>query len=340
MLLVDQFREALSRPARFSYFFMIGLLVLTGVLRLGPMLVAALFSYLVLSRLNSLCRWSKWVSVVVFVILVSGAAYALAHFTNETIRALPKIADSAVPSIIHYARQHQIELPFTDYDSLKDTAVGAVKTRAREVAKFAGGATTELLLLIFGVVIATAFFLHPKFDLPRKTPLPSGNLYFLCTEQLAARFHTFFRSFSMVLGAQIIISAINTLLTTFFVVAVDLPYPLVILGITFLCGLVPVVGNLISNTIIVGVGFTISPKVALSALIFLVLIHKLEYFLNSKIIGHRIHNPVWLTLLAIVVGERLMGVPGVILAPVLLHYLKTETALIQLDTSPRLLERS
>jgi len=69
---------------------------------------------------------------------------------------------------------------------------------------------------------------------------------------------------------------------------------------------------------------------ALAALIFLVAVHKLEYFLNSKIIGHRIRNPLWLTLLALVLGEKLMGIPGMILAPVLLHYLKVETSGIEL----------
>ena len=48
---------------------------------------------------------------------------------------------------------------------------------------------------------------------------------------------------------------------------------------------------------------------ALVALVFLIAIHKLEYFLNSKIIGERIRNPIWLTLLALIVGERLMGIP-------------------------------
>ena len=62
------------------------------------------------------------------------------------------------------------------------------------------------------------------------------------------------------------------------------------------------------------------------ALIFLVVIHKLEYFLNSKIIGDRIRNPMWLTLVALVLGEKLMGIPGMILAPVVLHYIKMETS--------------
>ena len=102
-----------------------------------------------------------------------------------------------------------------------------------------------------------------------------------------------------------------------------------VVGVTFLCGLVPVVGNLISNTIIVGIGFTVSPRMALTALIFLVVIHKLEYFLNSKIIGDRIRNPLWLTLLALIVGEKLMGVPGMILAPVVLHYIKLEMSKVE-----------
>jgi predicted PurR-regulated permease PerM len=64
------------------------------------------------------------------------------------------------------------------------------------------------------------------------------------------------------------------------------------------------------------------------ALIFLVVIHKLEYFLNSKIIGSRIRNPIWLTLIGLIIGEKLMGVPGMILSPVVLNYLRVEMSKI------------
>jgi predicted PurR-regulated permease PerM len=103
---------------------------------------------------------------------------------------------------------------------------------------------------------------------------------------------------------------------------------------TFFCGLLPVIGNLISNTIIVGIGITISPKMALTALIYLVVIHKLEYFLNSRIIGHRIRNPLWLTLLGLVIGERLMGIAGIILAPVVLNYIRLEASAIKAAREP------
>ena len=138
------------------------------------------------------------------------------------------------------------------------------------------------------------------------------------------------------MGAQIIISAINTVLTSIFVISVGLPHAAVVVGVTFLCGLLPVIGNLISNTIITAIAFTVSPKMALIALGFLIVIHKMEYFLNSKIIGDRIRNPIWLTLLGLFLGEKLMGIPGMILAPVVLNYIKVEATQIELKAEPPL----
>jgi predicted PurR-regulated permease PerM len=129
------------------------------------------------------------------------------------------------------------------------------------------------------------------------------------------------------------ISLVNTVLTAIFVLVIRLPNAPLIIPITFLCGLLPIVGNLVSNTIIVCLAFTVSLKMALVALVFLIAIHKLEYFLNSKIIGDRIRNPIWLTLLALIVGERLMGIPGMVLAPVVLNYLRLE--LSKIEATPR-----
>ena len=114
---------------------------------------------------------------------------------------------------------------------------------------------------------------------------------------------------------------------------VRLPYAPLVIAVTFLCGLLPIVGNLISNVIIVCLAFTISFKAALIALGFLVAIHKLEYFLNSKIIGDRIRNPIWLTLLALIIGERLMGIPGMVLAPVVLNYLRLELSKVAVPSA-------
>ncbi|HSV61920.1 MAG TPA: hypothetical protein VLH83_01130, partial [Chthoniobacterales bacterium] len=42
-----------------------------------------------------------------------------------------------------------------------------------------------------------------------------------------------------------------------------------------------------------------------------------------------IRNPIWLTLIGLIVGEKLMGVPGMILSPVILNYLRVEMSKIE-----------
>jgi predicted PurR-regulated permease PerM len=310
---------------------MMGVFVLVGTLHLATPLLAILFTYLALNRLEFAKRRGKYVAIGIFLVLLAATAYTAGYVINQAIRTLPEIAETAVPNVIKWAKQHDIELPFTDYDSLKDLAMDTVLSGVNYlggVARFARGAGTQTLFLIAGCVMAVSLFLHPQFELGRAPGAGDGNLYSRCTDEIAKRFETLYQSFVTVMGAQIVISAINTVLTAIFVLAMHLRYGVVVIGLTFLCGLLPVVGNLISNTIIVGIGFTVSPQVGLVALVFLVVIHKLEYFLNSKIVGWRIRNPLWLTLLALIIGERLLGVPGMILAPVVLNYIKVEASRI------------
>ena len=330
---VAPIEPAEGKPARISYLFMLGTLVLLGFLHLATPLLVAFFAYLALTKLHFVKRGGKVVAVALFLILVSGVAYGLGHFTNQTVRALPEIADKAIPSVIQWAREYQIELPFTDYDSLKDVAFDTVRSQVSylgNVARFARGATAQFIFVVVGCVVAISLFLNPRLELDREKYALRDNLYSLCCDQISKRFEALYQSFATVIGAQIVISAINTVFTSIFVLAVALPYAVVVIGATFLCGLIPVIGNLVSNTIIVGIGFTVSPKMALMALVFLVVIHKLEYFLNSKIIGQRIRNPLWLTLLALVLGEKLMGIPGMILAPVVLNYIRVEASRIEI----------
>ena len=65
---------------------------------------------------------------------------------------------------------------------------------------------------------------------------------------------------------------------------------------------------------------------ALLSLVYLIVIHKLEYFLNAKIIGSRIHSRAWELLVAILAMEAMFGVAGVIAAPIFYCFVKDELA--------------
>jgi predicted PurR-regulated permease PerM len=296
---------------------------------LGVLLLSILFSYFALSKLDFLKDQRKWLPITLFVALLAGAAYGLTFFISATASALPGIAENALPAVIQWANEHRIHLPFTDFESLKDEALKAVSNEAKDLGKFADiarGATTEFIYFIVGCVVAMGLFLNPQLEMDHPSRAARNNLYSLCCEEIGQRFVTFYASFAMVMRAQVIISTIDCTLTGIFMGVLGLPHLVIAVGVTFLCGLLPVVGNLLSNTLVVAIGFTASPAKGLGALAFLVCIHQLEYFLNSKIIGGRIRSPIWLTLLALVLGESVMGVTGMILAPAVLHYIRIEAS--------------
>jgi predicted PurR-regulated permease PerM len=314
----------MSQSTRISYVIMATLLVLIGWLHLGMLVLTSLFGYFALQKFSF--GRSKLLGVVIYLVAVTAVALGLFYFSKRAYITLPKIAEKTIPAVVDYAESKNIELPFTDYASLKVMAVEEFKDSVANVGRYLRAAAFEIAQLIIGLVVAVSMFLSAKWGSEYDPQTSHDSLYATVVRELNLRFRTFFDSFSRVIGAQITISLINTGLTAIFLFATGYKFKTVIIVLTFLCGLLPIIGNLISNTLIVGAGFTISPQTALIALIYLVMIHKLEYFLNSKIIGDRIKNPMWLTLIGIVLGEKLMGVPGMILAPVVLHYIKVEAS--------------
>ena len=84
------------------------------------------------------------------------------------------------------------------------------------------------------------------------------------------------KAFRRIVFAQVRISALNTTLTTIYLTivlplcGVHLPLTKTMIAITFVAGLLPVIGNLISNTVIVIVSLSHSLYVALGSLAFLV----------------------------------------------------------------------
>lgn len=326
----------MTKPARFSYAVLAATLVLLGLVKLGAPLLALLFSYFVLTKLGGFIR-NKWLTLALFILVLAGISYTAGHFIRAAVSALPKIADNAIPAASAWAEAREMHLPFTDFESLKTMATEAIKEEAHylgNVANVARHASTLMVFVIIGVVAAVSLFFNSQLDLFRESHAVRNNLYSVCCEEISARFREFYYSFATVIGAQMTISFVNTILTAIFVSVVQLPYAPVVIGLTFLCGLVPIVGNVVSNTVIVFIGFLVSPKVAIGALVFLVVIHKLEYLLNSKIIGARIRNPIWLTLFGLIVGEKLMGVPGMILSPVVLNYLRVEMSKMEVVGIP------
>src|SRR6478735_11473860 len=228
-------------PVRVSYAVLAAAIILAGFLHLGAPLLVVLFSYFALRQLYSLTR-RKWLALTLFIITVVGIGAAGIYFTRAAILALPDVADTSIPSASAWAQKRQIELPFTDFESLREAVVNTLGQEAqylRNVANFAKSAAAAIVFSILGIVAAGSLFYKTGIDPYRGTHRLKNNLYSICCDQVSTRFRDFYRSFATVMGAQITISLINTALTAIFLTAVHMPHAPLLIVATFLCGLVP-----------------------------------------------------------------------------------------------------
>lgn len=327
----------MSSLQRNSYIFVAVVLVLIGVFHLVTPVLALLFSYFVLQKLRFITN--KSLAVTFFLVVLVGILAVIYHYLVQGVLALPRIIQDTVPKIVNFAKEHNVDLPFEDVEGFRNLLLLGAKNEAQSISNLIRTGTKEVFFFVLGVAAAVSLYLNSKFDLGRESNTVKDNLYTRFSDQVVNRARTLFECFETVMGAQLLISAINTALTAVFILWSGLPYAGLLIVITFLAGLLPIIGNLISNTFIVAIALTLSSSHALGAVIFLVLLHKLEYFLNSKIIGDRIKNPMWMTLLSLIIAERLMGIPGMILAPVVLSYIKAETLKIRSTEKDEAIEK-
>ncbi len=316
----------MKKPILISYGAFVAIMLVIQRLDLSIPFLTIIFSYFALEKLTF--NNNKWISVTLYVISVLLVFYVFAFFMNQALVQLPRVFASSIPIVINFAREHRIELPFNDANTFREHILFQLRTHLGHLGNFARLATDEFIAVFISLVIAASMYLNPRLSLDEKEddakPVSRQNLYYLSSQEIIKRARTFYFSFKTVMGAQILISLINTIFTAIFLAIISLPLFGLVVITTFLCGLLPIIGNIFSNSIIVIIALTESPQKAIICLIYLVALHKLEYFLNSKIIGERIKNPAWMTLVALIIGDSIMGIPGMIIAPVVLYYVKTE----------------
>ena len=208
-----------------------------------------------------------------------------------------------------------------DADALRSMIVDWLHEHAAELQHAGHTFGVTFLHVLLGMVIGAIICFREARGTPHKTVL---------LREGSERVRTLAHSFRNVVFAQVKISAINTVLTAIYLAlalplfGIHLPFTKALIALCFIGGLLPVFGNLISNTAIVIVSLSHSLALAAASLVFLIVIHKLEYFLNARIVGGHIKASAWELLCAMLAFEAAFGVPGLVAAPIFYAYGKSE----------------
>jgi predicted PurR-regulated permease PerM len=208
-----------------------------------------------------------------------------------------------------------------DVVALKEILINGLRQHAGEAKAIGQEAGHIVVHGLLGMIIASMIALNDVNTRDRVGPLALA---------LQARVALLAEMFHRVVFAQVKISLINTVFTGLYLAlilplfGIDLPLVKSMIAITFIAGLIPVIGNIVSNTVIVIVSLSYSMHIAVISLAYMVIIHKLEYFLNARIIGAQVQATSWELLLAILLMETMFGLPGLVAAPVFYAYVKKE----------------
>ena len=214
-----------------------------------------------------------------------------------------------------------------DADAVRNMATSWLREHAADAQAMTASVGKTLTRILIGLIIGVMVSLHDTLSPRYHRPFAAA---------LLERVGMLAAAFRNIVFAQVWISGINTILSAIFILVVlpmagiSLPFAKTLVALTFVAGLLPVIGNLISNTVLVVVALSHSLETALACLAFMIVLHKLEYFLNARIIGSKINARSWELLIAMLVGEAVFGMAGVIAAPVFYAYAKKELTARQL----------
>jgi predicted PurR-regulated permease PerM len=325
--------EVGSYVAAFAGMFFVLHLQLLGALLAGMLVFQLVHMIAPLIEKTMTSGRARWVAVVLLAaVIVGGLTSGTIAIINHFQRDVPSV-QMLLDQLMKLTSHARLQVPDwianylpVDSEQMKDKATDLMRTHAAMLQQggqeAARGFGHVLIGMIIGAIIAVG--------VPRtahRLPL---------TTALVMRVTRFAEAFRRIVFAQVKISAINAAFTALYLLVAlpifheRLPLSKTLVLVTFIIGLLPVIGNLISNAIIVAISLSVSFGTAVASLGFLIVIHKLEYFLNARIIGGQIEARAWELLLAMLAMEAAFGLPGVIAAPIFYAYIKRELVYLRL----------
>ena len=317
-----------------AWILMAAVLVFTLMFKLLPALLAGLLVYQLIHILTPYVAKklpgsrAKLISIALLATLIVGlltlaGASLVTFFRSESGSLTVLLAKMA--QIIEDSRKSLppwvIERLPADAITFKEQAIVWLREHADDlqvVGKEAGRITAHIII---GMIVGGMIGLRDSVKRSEYKPFAGA---------MAQRAWLLGDAFKLVVFAQLRIATLNAFFTGIYLaiilpmLGIQLPLVKTMIAITFVVGLIPVVGNLISNTVIVIVSLSHSPAVALGSLFYLIVIHKVEYFLNARIVGGQIRANAWELLITMLLMEAVFGLAGIVAAPIYYAYIKSE----------------
>ncbi len=258
----------------------------------------------------------RWIAVLAVLV---GLLLLIAAFVAAAIPALIDQGGRLIQQVPQYLSQlsdssttiGSLNAQFHVQDTVQEVLSGGgpgLASGVLSIGEAIFGAFSSALV----VLVLTAYFLA---DLPRVRttmyrfiPAARRPRAILLGDQIMVKVGGY------VLG-NVVISVIAAVVTFVWLIALGVPYPLLLAILFALLDLVPVIGSLIAGVLVALAAFTVSVPVGIATIAYFLLYKLIEdYVLTPRVFGAVLRLPALVTVCAILIGGALLGLIGALIA--------------------------
>ena len=255
-------------------------------------------------------------SGIVLLLLYIGVIYLFIEFARQNMPLIVKqigdIAGAFIRFDLHtFLVEIDPELVFiADQIDLNDYIWRVGEAIVSGIASFGAVALNFLISLILSFL----FVLERKKIVAIGDSLKGSRIAFIYRYFLLF-FGSFCYTFGKVMKVQVVIAALNCIISTAYLAITGFPYIMVLSIMIFILGLIPVAGVFISLIPLTIIAFNIGGIMkVVEILIMIAVIHAIEaYFLNPKLMSHRTSLPVSLVFVVLIISEKYLGPWGMLI---------------------------
>ncbi len=235
----------------------------------------------------------------------------LVHQTSSFINRAPQLVQdlrSENSSLGHFVREHNLEPQvdkFSDQlaDRLKNVSGSAVTTVTKITSSIF--ATLTILVLTFMMLIEGPHWLRLIRSLAPEDQWPH-------LEELG---HDMYRVIRGYVNGQVTLAALAALLITPALFILHVSYPIALIFIIFVCGLIPLVGHTLGAIIVTTVALFTSPVSAIAILAYYILYQQIEnYVVQPRIQANSTNMSPLLVFSSVIIGVNFGGLFGGLVA--------------------------
>ena len=188
----------------------------------------------------------------------------------------------------------------------------AMRTHALDAAKYLNATAHVVLYLLIGLIVAVMFLLEHKELVEWRRGLAKDGI----SDTLLRWFGYVADAIVVTARMQGVVAIVNAVVTFPILLLLGLHHVAMLSLLILLSGLVPVVGNLVSGTVLCIVAYESKGTWAVSVFILSTFVlHKIEsYYLNPRLAAEHVRIPALLLVTSLIMFEHFLGLAGLFLS--------------------------